>query len=247
MPTELDQLESRELIWRPGQQRAPVKKTGLATGFVALDNVLREGGWPRSALTELLIDGAGIGELRVLLPALARLSKEKRYQLWIGEPWVPFAPGLQAAGIDLNQLIFVHPHNHQQWLWAAEQALRSPGCGAVIAWTNGSKSRYAELRKLQVAVAERSSVGFILTSSRYAHTASPAALRLQLTPTTRGIQIEILKQRGAAAGQSVHIDLPFALRRQIPLRDRPTVISQRSHAAIPTMHAPPLLQTEALQ
>lgn len=247
MLTDLDQLERRELIWRPGQHRAPVRKAGVATGFAALDDVLRESGWPRGALTELLLDRPGVGELRLLLPALARLSAEKRYQLWIGEPWLPFAPGLQAAGIDLKQLIFVHLQNHQQWLWAAEQALRSPGCGAVIAWANNSKSRYAELRKLQVAVAERNSVGFILTSSRYANTASPAALRLQLTPSTDGLDIQIIKQRGAAAGQSVHIDWPFSLRRQLSLRDRPTVSSKRSHDAIPALRMPPALPVEIRQ
>jgi cell division inhibitor SulA/protein ImuA len=247
MPLDLDHLESRDLIWRPGQHRAPVKKTGVSTGFAALDVALREGGWPRGALTEVLMDRPGVGELRLLLPALAQLSIEKRYQLWIGEPWVPFAPGLQAAGIDLNQIIFVHPHNHQQWLWAAEQALRSPGCGAVIAWANNSKSRYAELRKLQVAVAERSGIGFILTASRYAATASPAALRLQLTANIDGLDIHILKQRGASAGQSVHIDLPFQLQKQLPLRKRPAVSSRPSDYAISTLRVPPLLHVEMLQ
>ena len=229
MPLELDLLESRNLIWRPGEYRVPARKTGCPTGFGELDAALRDGGWPHGSLVELLVDRPGGGELRLLLPTLARLASDRKYQLWIGEPWVPFAPALQRAGIDLNQLIFVHPQNHQQWLWAAEQALRSPGCGAVIAWSNGSKSRYAELRKLQVAVAERSGIGFLITPARHAETSSPSALRLLVKTTSDGFDIEIIKQRGANAGQTVHIDLPLQLRRQLSLRDRPVVRSVRRH------------------
>ena len=54
--------------------RPPPRTDGLATGFPSLDRELPDGGWPRGALTELLCDHTGIGELALMLPALARLT-----------------------------------------------------------------------------------------------------------------------------------------------------------------------------
>ena len=56
-------------LWRANQlggARAAVSPSG----FAALDAQLPGGGWPHGALTELLLDQPGIGELRLLAPAL---------------------------------------------------------------------------------------------------------------------------------------------------------------------------------
>lgn len=225
MSTPLDSLLSRPgLIWRPGERRAPAT-TGLPTGFAPLDAVLRESGWPRGALVELLAGRPGAGELRLLLPALAALTARGLYQLWIDPPFSLFAPALVRHGLDLARLVVVRPANHREWLWAAEQSLRSPGCGAVVCWMGNHKSRYAELRKLQVASAERGCTGFLFGPPRVADAASPAALRLQLAASPDGLAIDVLKQRGAAAGQRIVLETPRALRKQVPLRERPAVVS----------------------
>jgi hypothetical protein len=224
MSIELDQLLRRPDIWKPGENRAP-SKTGLPTGFAALDAVLRESGWPRGALIELLSGGAGIGELRLLLPALASLGARGFYQIWIDPPQLPYAPGLLLRGIDLQRLVVARPRDHRQWLWATEQALRSAGCGAVVCWTGDGRSRYAELRKLQVAAAERGCLCFVFGDLRGADTASPAALRLRLACEPNGLAIDILKQRGTQAGQRVVLETPVALRKQASLRQRPVVVS----------------------
>ncbi len=44
--------------------------TGLPTGFSLLDAQLPGGGWPQGALTEILCDEQGFGEVSLLLPAL---------------------------------------------------------------------------------------------------------------------------------------------------------------------------------
>jgi hypothetical protein len=225
MSTTVDQLLSRtNLLWRPGQRRVPAR-TGLPTGFSALNEVLRESGWPKGALVELLTAQPGSGEMRLLSPALAGLSAGGLYQLWIDPPFDPFAPGLCLKGVDLSRLVIVRPSDHRQWLWATEQALRSPGCGAVICWSGASKSRYAELRKLQVAAAERSCVGFVFGHPRSANTASPAALRLQLCAAPTGLVVEVLKQRGGAAGQRVTLETPATLCKHLPLRQRQALVS----------------------
>ena len=69
-------LLSHPAIWR-GNDCAP-EPASLATGFTELDRALPGGGWPRGALTEIALEREGIGELRVALPALARLQAEGR-------------------------------------------------------------------------------------------------------------------------------------------------------------------------
>ncbi len=68
----LEDLLQQARIWRgtaPGWA-APT----VPTGFANLDAELPGGGWPSGALTEILGSCEGIGELGLLLPALARLT-----------------------------------------------------------------------------------------------------------------------------------------------------------------------------
>ena len=120
-------------LWRGGDL-GRVTAPSLPTGFAALDAELPGGGWPAAALIEILPQHEGIGELRILGYALARLSNEGRSLAWIAPPYLPYAPALQAAGIDLARLLFIKTHTLKETLWAMEQALRSHACGAVLAW-----------------------------------------------------------------------------------------------------------------
>ncbi len=64
------QLALHPGLWRASQiGGAPGRIT--ASGFAALDAQLPGGGWPHGVLTELLLPQAGVGELRLLSPALA--------------------------------------------------------------------------------------------------------------------------------------------------------------------------------
>lgn len=66
-------------LWRArkGQNDAgAATAAGLPTGYAALDRCLPGGGWPRQGLIEILSDQRGIGELRLLLPALAAFCHE---------------------------------------------------------------------------------------------------------------------------------------------------------------------------
>ena len=71
MPQALEQLLQHPCIWRVGQVAAAAR-TGIGSGFAQLDKELPEGGWPAGALTELLCDDQGIGEISLLSPADAR-------------------------------------------------------------------------------------------------------------------------------------------------------------------------------
>lgn len=207
MNPALQQLLQRSDVWRQRDRRFA---TGIAehrrpTGFAALDRELH-GGWPRGALTELLLAQPGSGELFLLSPLLAELSKKQLLTVWINPPLIPYAPALVQRGIALESLLIVRgePQHH---LWACEQALRNTGCGAVLYWP-AKPLRYTELRKLQVAAATQHAAGFLFRDQRAAQQTSPATLRLQLeicdAPSLNTqLAIHIIKQRGRNAGQTV--------------------------------------------
>ena len=141
-------LAAHPALWR-GSELARVAVPSLPTGFPALDAELPGAGWPTGTLTEILPAHEGIGELRLLGPALARLSAAGRRLVWIAPPHRPYAPAIAAASIDLANLVIVRTRTPRETLWATEQALASRACGAVLTWT--AAVTYPELRRVQLA------------------------------------------------------------------------------------------------
>lgn len=189
----LDSLLQRTDVWRGGVAPPP---TGLASGFAALDARL-SGGWPRGAVSELLFARAGIGEFTLLVPALARLSREGRWLVLVAPPYVPYAPALTRAGVDLARAIVVEPRVPRDALWVAEQTLRAGACGAVLLWREEVEPR--ALRRLQLAAETGGGLGVLFRSLRYAGESSPAALRLRLRGIAgrgRRLEVAVLKRRG---------------------------------------------------
>src|SRR5512136_425331 len=129
MPPALDLVLRNPAIWR-GDQYAKVAVASVPTGFAALDAQLPGGGWPRAALTELLASQRGIGELRLLAPALARLSLEEKWLALVAPPHLPYAPGFASLGVALSRLIVVKTKSEAESLWAAERCLRAGSCAA---------------------------------------------------------------------------------------------------------------------
>ncbi|HET8608533.1 MAG TPA: translesion DNA synthesis-associated protein ImuA [Burkholderiales bacterium] len=188
----LDSVLARSDIWR-GDRLATACRPGVPTGYASLDAELPGGGWPAGALTELLLDGEGIGEMQLLIPALARLSRSGRLIALIAPPYIPYAPAL-AAGLDLAQLMVVACAAFREALWTAGQILRSGACGAVLAWL--SPVKYTELRRLQLAAEEGHTVAALFRPGRAAAQASPAPLRLVLAPAGGQLAIDIIKRHG---------------------------------------------------
>ena len=129
-----------EGLWRARElPRQHVADAGTGTGFSALDEVLADRGWPQAGLVELLCEDCGIGELRLLSPALATLaSTDKRCIAWINPPHLPYPPALQTAGIDPSRVLLVRVQDHADALWAFEQACKSGACSAVLGWLEPS-------------------------------------------------------------------------------------------------------------
>lgn len=198
----LDDILQRHSVWRGGAP-ALAGARAVPTGFTALDEELPGGGWPAAALTEILCARQGVGELQLVLPALAALTAQGRRIAWLAPPHLPYAPALAGAGVRLEHLMVVRAPGRRDTLWAAEQVLRAGACHALLAWL--PQARYAELRRL--AVAAEASPGFaaLFRPSAAANEASPAVLRLALEEREGGLVTMLLKRRGAPLARPLRI------------------------------------------
>ena len=202
----LEEILQRHPVWlgRAPQLAAPA----LPTGFPALDAELPGGGWPSGALTELLGSQHGIGELQLVLPALAALTWAGKRVVWLAPPHLPYAPALAAAGINLSHLVVVRAPGRRDALWAAEQALRAGCCHALLGWFR--RAGYDDLRRLAVA-AEGSAAWIALFRPREAAAeSSPACLRLALepdgdAPESNLLTVRIVKRRGLPAAAPLRL------------------------------------------
>lgn len=190
----LQEILRRQPVWRGGAPPASAAPA-VPTGFAVLDRELPGGGWPAGALTEILAACEGVGELRLVLPALAALTAAGKRITWLAPPHLPYAPALAAAGVRLEHLAVVRAPGRRDALWAAEQVLRAGACHALLAWL--PSVRYAELRR--IAVAAEASPGFVILfrPSQAACESSPCCLRLALEAREGRLVARILKRRGA--------------------------------------------------
>ncbi|HEY6823272.1 MAG TPA: translesion DNA synthesis-associated protein ImuA [Steroidobacteraceae bacterium] len=197
---KITRLLEHPAIWRG---RSAAQRVGLSTGFAALDEHLPDNGWPRTGLIEILVARFGSGELTLLMPALAALTRAAaaRWCVWVAPPLLPFAPALVACGVVLDRIAVV---GGARSLWALEQTLGSGACDAVLGWARQPKPR--EIRRLQLAAERGRTLGVLFRPRRAAREASAAVLRLSLEPLVAGVRLTLLKGRSAHRGV---LDLPW--------------------------------------
>ena len=88
----------------------------------------------------------------------------------------------------------MRPKNATETLWAAEQALASGNCAAVLLWTDALND--ARSRRLQLAAEKGRSWAIAFRPLAASAQASAAALRIRLRPGAAGTALDILKSRG---------------------------------------------------
>ena len=230
----LADLLQRQAVWRGAAAPIALAIPALAipTGYAGLDAELPGGGWPAGGLAEVLCHTEGIGELQIVLPALAALTAAGHRVAWLAPPHLPYAPALRAAGVRLERLTVIHAPGRRDALWAAEQALRARSFQALLLWL--PRASYAELRRL--AVAAQAGPGFVLAfrPPEAACESSPAVLRLALeaaAPEAVGqLAVRILKRRG------LPLAAPFPIPIERPVTGRPAHALGR--APFPAVPAP---------
>ena len=191
----IESMLAARTLWHAGRMAA-IAVDAEPTGHDALDTLLPQRGWPRGALTELLLPADGVGELSLLLPALTRLTRTGGTVAVVAPPYLPYAPAWQAAGVDLARLEMVEA-SPRDALWAFEQCLRSGACAAVLGWPAQADGQ--ALRRLQVAADSGDCLGFALRDRKHAANPSPAALRIEAVGDAHGgVAWHVRKCRGAA-------------------------------------------------
>lgn len=205
----LKKLLRRPDIWR-GESHRFSRGRSLKTGYAALDKSLVQQGWPFSGLIEITQSNLGSGEWQLFAPALRSLGQSPGYIVLISPPELPYAPGLKALGLNLNELMIVNPKNRADAVAAFIEILRSSACKALLSWENQMCFRPQELRKLQLAAAGSQALCLLFRDTNVLRQNSPAVLRLYIEMNTQQIQVQLLKQRGAFQHRKVHLDVPEA-------------------------------------
>ncbi len=186
-------LLQKQQLWRGPALTCETPLAHCGTGLHVLDEALPQHGWPAAGLVEILSATDGLGELSLVLPALAALSAQQKPILVIAPPYQPYAPAWHRVGVQLAQL-YVLETTALEALWTMEQALRAGCCGAVLAWPMQVDDK--ALRRLQVAADSGQTLGFVFRSLQVACNPSPAPLRVSVENTPAGTALRILKCRG---------------------------------------------------
>lgn len=201
-------LTATPRLWR-GHSAVGSALQVLPTGFHALNQVLPGGGWPQGAMVELLVPTAGIGELRLAAPALRTVTQSARHAALIAPPYLPFAPALEHAQIDLQYLLLIKTRHSEQALWAADKALRNPACGLLLLWIDVTTPDHA-LRRLQLAAREGNTTLLLYRPepavSGIGSKSYWANIRLRLKACSNGLQLDLLKVPGLMQAQSLVLD-----------------------------------------
>jgi cell division inhibitor SulA/protein ImuA len=191
-------------VWKLKDASAAPARPVWSTGSSSLDARLPGGGWPTASLIEVLLDETGLGEVQLFLPALVACQRstqagsEAPWLVWIAPPHEPYAPALAQQGIELGRLLVVRPSTATEALWAAEQALSSGVCAAVLLWLKGTDDRW--LRRLKLAAEAGGSLGVLFRPARHRFESSPANLRLSLSRGALCACVDLLKVQGGRPG-----------------------------------------------
>src|ERR1700761_8170120 len=102
-------------LWR-ASQLARGRGRAVDTGYPALSREVPGGGWPVGALVDLLVQQAGVGELRLLRPALSAAGN--RPVAFVQPPHTPDGLGLSYIGLSLDQVLRVNTPKTADALWS---------------------------------------------------------------------------------------------------------------------------------
>ena len=198
-----------------GHQLGRHADSAVPSGFAALDAQLPGRGWPRRALTELLLPHSGIGEIRLLASSLVAAQQAGRLVMLFDPPTDLSALALAALGFEVEQLLIINTRSRvipgSDSLWALEQALKSGHVGAVLAWLP-PRLRAERLRRLQLAAHAHDGPAFVLREMSAMQRPTAAPLRLALRASGADVlAVRVLKRRGPPLEAPVMLALPPVL------------------------------------
>lgn len=203
----------------------------LPLGLPEIDDHLPWRGLPLGALHEVLGDHSAAA----FSAALLARTQQHHHQpaVWIGTEESLYGPGLAAFGLHLPELLVVLATNPTDILWAAEEALREGGVGAVVAEI-GDLDLTAS-RRLQLAAETGMTLGLAIRPASKTTTASLTRWQIKTAPSgyamplhTVGpprwsVQLERCRGGKPRTWQLEWCDATGGLTMAAPLPDRPAM------------------------
>jgi protein ImuA len=133
-----------------------------------------------------------------------------------------YPPAAARLGIELGRLVVVQAAGEADNLWALDQALRTPGVAAVLAWPE--KLDAHSFRRLQLAAEAEAALGLLIRPEKVRHEPSWADVRLLVEPRPvpipvsgpppvsasgdgRLISIQLLRCRGRTGRGQVEVEI----------------------------------------
>jgi len=129
--------------------------------------------------------------------------------------YLPYAPAIAQAGVDLNQLIIAKAPQMPDALWTAEQGLLSGSVGIVMLWLSGLQPLDVSLRRLLQAANNSNALCVLVRPVIAANRASPAPLRIvlkaaahtgQMQSVHGALELNLIKRRGLPMGKTIVLE-----------------------------------------
>ena len=155
-----------------------------STGIAALDALLPAGIFRSGMIVEWIVAGEGSGAARLALPMARESLQHGGVLVVIDERREFYPPAAVRLGLDLDRTIVVRPRNHQETIWALEQALRCPGVATTLSWIEQLPDRL--FRRLQLAAEHGAGLGLLMRPAEAVQTPSWADLRWWVQPVPGG-------------------------------------------------------------
>ncbi len=194
---------------------ADSKASVVSSGLFELDARLPQRGFARGSLIEWLVPGVGCGAGTLALAAAREACRAGPPLVVVDRSGRFYPPAAVALGIDLARVLIVRPRRPDDEAWACDQALRTRGIGAVLAWPERADSRW--LRRWQLAVEQSGVIGLFVRPERARGEPCFSAVRLQVQPLAgqgcRRVRLEIVRGRQGPGGTTVEVEFEHAAHR----------------------------------
>jgi cell division inhibitor SulA len=166
----------------------------LSTGISALDALLPAGGWPKHGLVEINVQGVYTDPMDVLLPALARLSREGRWLAMVTPPHYARARIHTDLSMDTGNVLQINPHKGRSGLWTLESLMRAGHCRTVMAWPS-CRTELMEMRLARAATLGRS-LGVLFHHGTPRAGTTGCAVRLSVERRTDSLAVFLIDNEG---------------------------------------------------
>lgn len=196
----------------------------FSSGCAALDQLLPGGGLGRGTLIEWVAALPGSGATELALAAARAACGEGRLLAIVDRRREFYPPAAVSLGLDWEQMLIVQPASAADEAWAMDQALRSPGVGAVLGWPRQLDDH--TFRRWQLAAETSGVVGLLVRPAAALRQPSWAEVKLLVVPGSRERwKVRILHCRGGssnAAPGSRSAEFSWS---SVSARDRPLGVS----------------------